>query len=61
MTKFIYDEFLMIPFNKFQTLNENKNYTLKQLQETEISCLKLLDYYINFPTPLSFMELLLVN
>ena len=61
MIKFIYDEFLMIPFANFQTLYENNKYTLNQLQEIEVSCLKLINYYMNFPTPLSFMELLLLN
>ena len=61
MTKFIYDEFLMIPFENFQSLYEKNNFTLNQLQEIEVSCLKLINYYMNFPTPLSFMELLLLN
>ncbi len=61
MIKFIYEEFLMIPLNKFQTLYENNKYTINELQEIEITCLKLIDYYMNFPTPLSFMELLLLN
>ena len=61
MIKFINEEFLMIPLNKFQSLYENNKYTINELQEIEITCLKLIDYYMNFPTPLSFMELLLLN
>ena len=61
MIKFIREEFMMIPLNKFQSLYENNEYTINQLQEIEVICLKLIDYYMNFPTPLSFMELLLLN
>ena len=61
MIKFIYEEFLMIPLNKFQLFYENNKYTINELQEIELICLKLIDYYMNFPTPLSFMELLLLN
>ena len=61
MIKFAYEEYRMIPLNKFKYLYEKKYYTLSQLQEIEIGCLKLVDYYMNFPTPLSFMELLLLN
>ena len=59
--KFMNEEFLIIPLNKFKSFYENKNYTIHQLQEIEINCLKLLDYYLNFPTPYSFMELLFLN
>lgn len=59
--KFTYEEYMMIPFNKFKTFYDDKNYTINQLQEIEINCLKLINYYLSFPTPLSFMELLLLN
>ena len=61
MIKFIYEEYMMISLNKFRTIFETNKYTLDQLQNIEITCLKLIDYYLNFPTPLSFMELLLLN
>ena len=61
MIKFAYTEYRMIPLNKFKSFYENKYYTISQLHDIEISCLKLMDYYMNFPTPLSFMELLLLN
>ena len=59
--KFMNEEYLMIPLNKFKSFYENKSYTIYQLQEIEINSLKLLDYYLNFPTPYSFMELLFLN
>ena len=61
MIKFTCEEYRMIPLSKFISFYNNKNYTINQLQEIEIYCLKLLDYFMNFPTPLSFMELLLLN
>ena len=61
MIKFTCEEYRMIPLNKFISFYNNKIYTIHQLQEIEIYCLKLMDYYLNFPTPLSFMELLLLN
>lgn len=61
MIKFMYEEFMMIPLNKFKSLYEKRYYTISQLQEIEINSLKLIDYYMNFPTPYSFMELLLLN
>ena len=61
MIKFIYEEYMMISLNKFRTIFETNKYTLDQLQIIEMTCLKLIDYYLNFPTPLSFMELLLLN
>ena len=59
--KFMNEEYLMIPLNKFKSFYENKIYTIHQLQEIEINSLKLLDYYLNFPSPYSFMELLFLN
>ena len=61
MIKFIYEEYMMISLNKFRNIFDTNKYTLDQLQNIEITCLKLIDYYLNFPTPLSFMELLLLN
>ena len=61
MIKFIYEEYMMLPLNKFRTIFDTNKYTLDQLQNIEITCLKLINYYLNFPTPLSFMELLLLN
>ena len=59
--KFMNEEYLMIPLNKFKSFYENTIYTIHQLQEIEINSLKLLDYYLNFPSPYSFMELLFLN
>ena len=61
MLKFIYEEYMMVSLNKFRTIYDTNKYTLDQLQNIEMTCLKLIDYYLNFPTPLSFMELLLLN
>ena len=61
MLKFIYEEYMMVSLNKFRTIYDTYKYTLDQLQNIEMTCLKLIDYYLNFPTPLSFMELLLLN
>ena len=59
--KFIYEENRMLSLNIFKSFYNNKYYTINELQEIEIKCLKLMDYYMNFPTPLSFMELLFLN
>ena len=61
MVKFMSEEYLMISLKKFENFYGSKNYTINQLQDIEINCLKLIDYYLNFPTPFSFMELLLLN
>ena len=61
MIKFLNNECMMVPLNKFKGIFEKKNYTINQLQEIEILSLKLINYYMNFPTPISFMELLLLN
>ena len=61
MVKFMSEEYLMISLKQFENFYDNKNYTINQLQDIEINCLKLIDYYLNFPTPFSFMELLLLN
>jgi len=61
MLKFIYEEYMMVSLNNFRTIYDTNKYTLDQLQNIEMTCLKLIDYYLNFPTPLSFMELLLLN
>lgn len=48
MVKFIHEEYNVIPLNKFQAFYDDKIYTIKQLQEIEIKCLKLIDYSIFF-------------
>ena len=57
MIKFIYEEYMMLPLNKFRTIFDTNKYTLDQLQNIEITCLKLINYYLNFPQLEKFLSL----
>ena len=57
MIKFNHEEKRNISINKYQTFYERIHYPKIIIKEIEILCLKLIDYYINFPTPLLYIEL----
>ena len=57
MIKYFHEENKIISLNKYQTFYERIHYPKFVLKEIEIFCLKLIDYYMNFPTPLLYIEL----
>ena len=59
--KFNYIENKMIRMKKIMESLDDLDITLKDLYEMEIFALKLIDYELTFKTPLSFMELFLIN
>ena len=61
MIKYMHEENKMIYLNIFQNFYERKYYPKMVLKQIEILCLKLINYYLNFPTPLLYMELYFLN
>ena len=61
MIKYSHEGNKIISLNKFKTFYEGKYYPKILLKEIEILCLKLIDYYMNFPTPLLYINLLFLN
>ena len=59
--KYYHEEKNSVPINKYQTFYERIHYPKIIIKEIEILCLKLIDYYMNFPTPLLFIELYSFN
>ena len=59
--KYHYEEIRVICLKNFRTIFKNKYYTIKEINEMELLCLKLLNYDLNFPSPISFMEIILLN
>ena len=59
--KFNYIENKMMRMKKILESLDDLDITLKDLYEMEIYALKLIDYELTFKTPLSFMELFLIN
>ena len=59
--KYNHEEKKIIPISKYQTFYERIHYPKIILKEIEILCLKLIDYYLNFPTPLLYIELYSFN
>ena len=59
--KFNYIENKMIRIKKIIESFDDLDITLKDLYETEIWALKLIDYELTFKTPFSFMEFFLIN
>ena len=57
MIKFNHEEKRNISVGKYQAFYERIHYPKIIIKEIEILCLKLIDYYINFPTPLLYIEL----
>ena len=61
MIKYMHVENKIFNLNIFQNFYERKHYPKIILKEFEILCLKLINYYLNFPTPLLLLELYFVN
>ena len=59
--KFNYIENKMISMKKFLELYSDKKYNLKHLIRIERICLFLSQYYLNFNTPMCFLEFFLIN
>ena len=59
--KFNYIENKMVSMKKFLEFCDDKIYTLKHLIEVERICLYLSKYYLNYNTPMCFLEFFLVN
>ena len=59
--KFNYIENKMVSMKKFLELCDDKICTLKHLIEIERICLYLSKYYLNYNTPMCFLEFFLVN
>ena len=61
MIKYFHKENKIVSLNKYRNLYEGKNIPKIIIKEVEIICLKLINYYLNFSTPLLFMELFFLN
>ena len=59
--KFNYEEIRMITSKKYKNIFKNKYYSSKEIKEIEILCLQLINYNLNLPCPISFMEIMLLN
>ena len=59
--KFNYIENKMISMKKFLNLYDNKIYTLEKLIRIERACLYMSKYYLNYNTPMCFLEFFLIN
>ena len=45
----------------FTNMFKHQPFTKSQINIIEINCLKLIDYYLHFPSPILFMELFFIN
>lgn len=61
MIKFLFEENRMITMKKYKTIFKNKYYSSKEIREIEVLCLKLLNYNLTFPSPISFFEIIILN
>ena len=59
--KYNYEESRMITNKKYKNIFKNKYFSSKDINEIEILCLKLINYNLNFPSPITFMEIMLLN
>ena len=59
--KFNYIENKMISMKKFLNLYDNKIYTLEKIIRIERICLYMSKYYLNYNTPMCFLEFFLIN
>ena len=59
--KFNYVENKMFSMKNFLTFYKNKSFTLQQLFDIERKCLKIINYYLNYNTPMCFLEFFLMN
>jgi len=55
------EEIRTVAYKKYEIIFKNKYYSSKEIKEIEILCLKLINYNLNFPSPISFMEIMLLN
>ena len=61
MIKYMHEDNKIFSLNIFQKMYERIYYPKLLIKEIEILCLKLINYYMNFPTPLLFMEMYFLN
>ena len=59
--KFNYIENKMISMKNFIRFYDDKIYTLHHLFDIERKCLKSVNYYLNYTTPMCFLEFFLIN
>ena len=59
--KFNYLENKMFSLKSFAKFYEYKNYSLHQILDIERKCLETIDYYLNYITPMCFLEFFLIN
>ena len=59
--KFNYDENKMFSMKKFLTFYGEQKYSLSDIFNIERKTLKVINYYLNFTTPMCFLEFFLLN
>ena len=59
--KFNYDENKMFSMKKFLKVFEKKNYKLWEIIDIERKAIKTVNYFLNFTTPMCFLEFFLLN
>ena len=59
--KFNYDENKMFSMKKFLKFYGEANYTLNDIIEIERKTLKIINYYLNYTTPMCFLEFFMLN
>ena len=59
--KFNYIENKMISMKNFIRFYDDKLYTLQHLFDIERKCLKAVNYYLNYTSPMCFLEFFLIN
>ena len=59
--KFNYDENKMFSMKKFLNLYGEEMYSLSKIIDIERNCLKTINYFLNFTTPMCFLEFFLLN
>ena len=59
--KFNYDENKMFSMKKFLQIFVDKNYTLLEIIDIERRAIKTINYFLNFTTPMCFLEFFLIN
>lgn len=59
--KFNYVENKMFSIKKFLKFYEKQSYTLQHLFDIERKCLKIINYYLHYITPMCFLEFFLIN
>ena len=59
--KFNYDENKMFSMKKFLKFYGEQNYTLNDIIEIERKTLKIVNYFLNYTTPMCFLEFFILN